>query len=234
MSLRYSIATILITFIGVFCIFPAIASAEVRGYWAHPKFSAPIYKESNDSSFKKSRLHLFTEDGFPEVYKVFKEKIVDGVNWVMIGMPARPNGQRGWVKSYALGKIHKALKELRINRSNFTAKLWLFKDGKDPKIIWKARVGVGAPGTETPKGDFWIRERINGFDLGTIYGPIAFGTSAYSVLSDWPGGGVVGIHGTNEPGLIPGAVSHGCIRLHNKKVKKLSKHLKIGTPVIIK
>jgi hypothetical protein len=36
-----------------------------------------------------------------------------------------------------------------------------------------------------------------------FYGPVAFGTTARSaVLTDWPGGGFVGIHGTNEPQLI--------------------------------
>ena len=48
---------------------------------------------------------------------------------------------------------------------------------------------------------------------GGSYGPWAFGTSAYSVLSDWPGGGVIGIHGTNQPHLIPGRPSHGCVRV---------------------
>jgi hypothetical protein len=35
---------------------------------------------------------------------------------------------------------------------------------------------------------------------GTIHGRDAIGTSAYSRLSDWPGGGVIGIHGTNSHG----------------------------------
>jgi len=45
-----------------------------------------------------------------------------------------------------------------------------------------------------------------------VYGPVAFGTSAYARLSDWPGGGVVGIHGTNEPPQ-PGA---GLARMHSR------------------
>ena len=66
------------------------------------------------------------------------------------------------------------------------------------RVVWKAPVGIGAPGMETPRGRFWIREKFRAG--GGIYGPWAFGTSAYSALSDWPGGGVVGIHGTNQPG----------------------------------
>jgi lipoprotein-anchoring transpeptidase ErfK/SrfK len=67
----------------------------------------------------------------------------------------------------------------------------------------------------------------------SLYGPYAFGTSAYSILSDWPGGGVVGIHGTNQPALIPGRPSHGCIRLRNPDITYLANHLPIGAPVRI-
>jgi lipoprotein-anchoring transpeptidase ErfK/SrfK len=92
---------------------------------------------------------------------------------------------------------------------------------------------MGAPGTPTPKGRFWIRERLHGF--GGSFGPWAFGTSAYSnVLTDWPGGGVIGIHGTDQPGLIPGRPSHGCVRVPNWKVSRLAKLMPIGTPVRIR
>jgi len=53
------------------------------------------------------------------------------------------------------------------------------------------------------------------------------------VLSDWPGGGVVGIHGTNQPQLIPGRPSHGCIRVPNAAIKRLWQLMPIGTPVRI-
>ena len=92
---------------------------------------------------------------------------------------------------------------------------------------------MGAPGAPTPAGRVYIRERIRNLGGRAIYGPIAFGTSAYSRLSDWPGGGVIGIHGTNQPWLIPGRVSHGCVRVPNWAVKRLAGLLKIGTPLKI-
>ena len=68
-----------------------------------------------------------------------------------------------------------------------------------------------------------------------FYGPIAFGTTARSaVLTDWPGGGFVGIHGTNEPQLIPGRVSHGCIRLRNADMLRLAVLMPVGTPLTIR
>jgi lipoprotein-anchoring transpeptidase ErfK/SrfK len=41
----------------------------------------------------------------------------------------------------------------------------------------------------------------------------------------------VGLHGTNEPNLIPGRPSHGCIRLPNNKVTQLWRRLPVGTPL---
>ena len=109
--------------------------------------------------------------------------------------------------------------------------LTLYKNGK---VIFSTRVGTGKSSTPTPHGHFYIRDRLDGFPADSEYGPTAFGTSALSnVETDWPGGGVIGIHGTNEPSLIPGHPSHGCIRLPNWEIVKLAKLLPIGTPLTI-
>jgi lipoprotein-anchoring transpeptidase ErfK/SrfK len=68
----------------------------------------------------------------------------------------------------------------------------------------------------------------------SFYGPVAFGTTARSaVLTDWPDGGFIGIHGTNAPQLLPGRVSHGCIRLDNRDIIRLTALMPVGTPVTI-
>jgi lipoprotein-anchoring transpeptidase ErfK/SrfK len=54
------------------------------------------------------------------------------------------------------------------------------------------------------------------------------------VLTDWPGGGVVGIHGTNEPRLLTGHVSHGCIRMRNADILRLDRIIEVGAPVTIR
>lgn len=67
-----------------------------------------------------------------------------------------------------------------------------------------------------------------------FYGPLAFGTSARSpVLTDWPDGGFVGIHGTDRPGSLPGRVSHGCIRMRNPDIVRLGKLMPVGTPITV-
>ena len=78
-----------------------------------------------------------------------------------------------------------------------------------------------------------VRDRLTSF-ASPAYGPIAFGTSARApYLTDWPDGGYIGIHGTNEPQLIPGRISHGCIRLTDAAIVKLAQLMPVGTPVTI-
>ncbi len=133
------------------------------------------------------------------------------------------------MRESALGPLYRVSTRLVVDRSD--QKAVLFRHGRR---IWSAPVGIGAPDTPTPPGHFWIREKFKVADSSGIYGPRAFGTSDYSVLTDWPGGGVIGIHGTNEPSLIPGRPSHGCIRLKNGDVKRLYGLMGIGTPLLIK
>jgi lipoprotein-anchoring transpeptidase ErfK/SrfK len=44
---------------------------------------------------------------------------------------------------------------------------------------------------------------------------------------------VIGIHGTDQPWLIPGRPSHGCIRVPNPAIRRLARLMPIGTPVRI-
>jgi lipoprotein-anchoring transpeptidase ErfK/SrfK len=92
---------------------------------------------------------------------------------------------------------------------------------------------VGKRETVTPRGHFYVMEKLRTTNA-PAYGPFAIGTSAYApTLSEWPGGGVVGIHGTNEPQLIPGRPSHGCIRMRDADVARLWSTIRLGTPIEI-
>ncbi len=171
---------------------------------------------------------MLTEEGYPEVYELLEEIArANGETWVHLRVPGRPNGRSGWVLRAALGAFHVTHWALRVNLSLLRATLYL-----DGRPVWSAPVGVGAPATPTPTGNFWIRERFR-VPGHTLYGPFAFGTSDYSSLTEWPRGGVVGIHGTNEPALVPGRPSHGCIRMRNADVLYLSHRLPVGAPVQI-
>jgi hypothetical protein len=210
-------------------VYAAVSNERTRTRWAHATARAVARARPRNRARGVTRLRYDTEDGFPEVYVVlmrYTDK--DGRVWLKVRLPMRPNGRKGWVPREALGRLHTVSTFLRIDKRRLRATLY-----RGGKRVWRAPVGVGASGTETPSGRFYVRERLKVRSRGSLYGPLAFGTSAYSKLSDWPGGGVVGIHGTNQPRLIPGRPSHGCVRVRNPDIVRLGKLMPIGTPVRI-
>jgi lipoprotein-anchoring transpeptidase ErfK/SrfK len=170
-----------------------------------------------------------TAEGTTNIVLVLGEVSRSGGTWVHVRLPVLPNERTGWVPRTALGGYQFVHTQLVVDRARFSATL--VSHGRP---VFRARVGVGRSAWPTPSGDFYIRDKVSGFD-DPFYGPVAFGTSARSaVLTDWPGGGFVGIHGTNEPGLIPGRISHGCIRMRNEDILRLARLMPVGTPLTIK
>jgi L,D-transpeptidase catalytic domain len=197
--------------------------------WAHADRRAPIRATPTADGRRVARLRLVTEDGYPEVYLALRSRRAGGRTWIEVRIPSRAGRRTGWVRRRGLGPLHTVTTVLDIYRRGLRAVV-----RRDGRAVWRARIGIGAPGTPTPAGRFYIRERLRNLGGSPIYGPWAFGTSAYSGLSDWPGGGVIGIHGTNQPWLIPGRPSHGCIRIRNPAIRRLARLMPIGTPVRIR
>jgi hypothetical protein len=187
-----------------------------------------VRAQPSTSARSVGRLRYLTEDGPFEVYPVLESRLEGEHTWLRIRLPMRPNGRTGWVRREVLGRLKEVRTMLRVNRR--TLRATLYRDGRK---IWASPIGVGKRATPTPAGHFWIRSRLRGLRGDPGYGPFAFGTGAYSVLSEWPGGGVIGIHGTDRPRLIPGRPSHGCIRVPNAAITRLWKRMPIGTPVLI-
>lgn len=99
-------------------------------------------------------------------------------------------------------------------------------------------VAIGGVGWETPVG----LHRISAKTIDPIWYPPAWAGVAGPVypgpenpLGDrWLGlFGGYGIHGTNRPDSIGGAVSHGCIRMYPEKIRRLFDLVDVGTPVRI-
>lgn len=201
----------------------AFAAPASAGEWAHPVNIVPIRAQPHTGAERVATTRLLTEDKLPEVYLVLSHD----ERWAKVRIPGRPNGRTGWVRRSALGPIRRVDTRISVNRA--TATLTLTKRGR---TIFTARVGVGKAATPTPAGHYWVREKLR-FTNAPLYGTHALGTAAYARVSDWPGGGVVGIHGTNQPQLIPGRPSNGCIRVRNADMARLYRLTPIGTPITI-
>jgi hypothetical protein len=176
-------------------------------------------------------LKQFRADFRPQyVLALDARRAKDGhATWYRISVPGRPNGRTGWVRAGAL-ELHPVKKRLIIYRGARRFEFW-----EATRLLRSGKVAVGKPGAETPLGLFYVTDKFDpAIDPAwAILGAYAFETSAYSKLSDWPGGGIVGVHGTPWPNLLGQAVSHGCIRLDNRDVEFLRHRVPLGTPVKI-
>ena len=171
-------------------------------------------------------LHQFRTDfRYQEVLAIAATHDADGKLWYRLNLPMRPNGTTGWVSARQV-ELHHVTVRILINIAE--RRLQLLRGNR---VLYTTKVAVGAPGMETPTGHFYVQVRFHPDD--PFLGVFAFETSAYSKLTEWPGGGVVGIHGTSLPSLLGRAVSHGCVRVSNSAARVLERLVPLGTPVSI-
>lgn len=161
----------------------------------------------------------------PLLFLVHKRKD----KWLDVYLPTRPNLSRGWIRA----------SDVRLVRDDFRVAIQL---KRHRLIAWQGkrrvvteRIATGKSLTPTPTGTYYLTDLIRPPDPNGFYGPYAFGLSAHSpILTNFEGGdGQVGIHGTNDPSVLGGNVSHGCIRVRNSAIRRLARLLPLGTPVII-
>ena len=100
------------------------------------------------------------------------------------------------------------------------------------RVVLKFPVSVGAPENPSPAGEYRVINRVT----NPVYyhpGEVIPAGPDNPVGPRWIGLNIkgYGIHGTNEPRLIGRDVSHGCIRLRNRDVKRLFARVRVGDAV---
>jgi lipoprotein-anchoring transpeptidase ErfK/SrfK len=149
--------------------------------------------------------------------------------WYRVQLPLRPNGVTGYVPASTVW-VGRVTTRIVIDLSD--RRVTLFRRGRP---ILRAPAAVGTPTTPTPRGSFYVTQRLVPTNRNGPYGPGAIGISAFSnVHTGWTQGGPIGIHGTNEPWTIGRRATNGCIRLHNHVLKRLFRATPAGTPVVVR
>lgn len=198
-------------------------------YYGFVEEPVPVRSSPSHRGRVVEHLGTTTADGTSMVVEAIAETTAPRDQWLEIHMPVLPNSRTGWIPRSALSQLIPVRTWLIINTEHLRASLV-----DSGRTVFSAPIGVGKASTPTPHGQFYVIDRLDNLGYGGQYGPLAFGTSAKSpVLTDWPGGGVVGVHGTNEPQLVPGHPSHGCIRMRNQDILRLGRLMPVGTPVTI-
>jgi L,D-transpeptidase catalytic domain len=154
-----------------------------------------------------------------------------GELWVRLRLPIWPNGQEGWVDASDVrlqptrDRIVIDLSERRLTRF------------RGIRVIDRIGVGVGGASTPTPPGRYFVWARVATGRPSGPYGSFILGLSGFSDAiepwTDWPGEPRLAIHGTEDPGDAGRAVSNGCIRVPNGRLRAL-RDVPMGTPVVVR
>lgn len=148
--------------------------------------------------------------------------------WYRVQLPVRPNGATGYVSANAV-TVRAVRTRLDIDLSS--RRVSFFKDGR---LVLATTAGIGAPQTPTPTGRYYVNQRLLAPDPSGPFGPGGIGISGFSpVLSDWAQGGPIAIHGTNDPSSVGRSVTHGCLRIENRLLRRLLRVTETGSPVNI-
>jgi len=151
----------------------------------------------------------------------------EGDAWYRVLLPLRPNGSAAWVRERDVS-LRRIDQRIEVDLSDRTLRYYVHDDLKR-----HFRVGVGTDATPTGIGTFYVWVKIRYSSPYQPYGIAALGLSGFSpVLSEWPGGGRMAIHGTSSPSDLGNAVSHGCVRVFNDDLRSLL-DVPLGTPVQI-
>jgi len=153
----------------------------------------------------------------------------DGLRWLYVSLPGRPNGHTGWIRQRATVA---STTRWHIVVDTSRRRVIVYRDGRPVRTV---EAVVGKPSTPTPRGEFFVEEAIElrATDVGA---PFALALSARSnVLQEFDGGpGQVALHGlANVGGVLGSAVSHGCVRLDNGTMRWLVVRIGPGVPVTI-
>jgi lipoprotein-anchoring transpeptidase ErfK/SrfK len=171
-------------------------------------------------------LNGVSTDPIPQVFRVLRKR-PDG--WVQVELPQRPNGQTGWIP---LREVSLTQTPYRIQVSLSAHQITVFDKSA---VLYQGPVATGAAATPTPTGSYYIRVLLRSSDPSSVYGPFAFGLSAHSdALTTFSGSDAeIGLHGNNDTSALGHNISHGCIRMDNTAITRLSAILPLGTPVNI-
>jgi len=129
-----------------------------------------------------------------------------------------------------------AVREIRLVVKRNQRQVYVYQG---EQLLTSYRIAVGKKGWETPLGNFRVfnmetNPTFKSFKTGKIIPPGADNPLGVRWIGIWTDGKTqLGFHGTDQEELIGKAVSHGCIRMHNKDVIALYQLVQIGTLVTV-
>src|SRR5262245_12219130 len=165
-----------------------------------------------------------TEFGSPQTLPVALRK----GDWIAVRSTALGNRRIGWVRAQPLRLVRRPV-QLDVDLSK---RVLIVRD--DGAVLRTIGVAIGAPDTPTPRGRFYVTDKLRGADFGPYYGCCILALSGRqpNLPEGWSGGDRLAIHGSPKP-TWGTAVSNGCLHAAEADLRYLMKTVRLGTAVRI-
>jgi lipoprotein-anchoring transpeptidase ErfK/SrfK len=162
-----------------------------------------------------------TPFGTPTTFSVMSTQ----PGWARVISTDLPNGRLGWIPSTQVRLTFDPY-ALEVDLSRRTLVVW-----RAGTIQQEIPVGIGAPGSATPHGQFAITDRLRNFD-SEAYGCCLLVLSGHQthLRSGWTGGDRLAIHVGSGIGA---AVSNGCLHASDPAMRWLLDRIPLGTRIVI-
>src|SRR5687767_3418222 len=145
--------------------------AEGTTYYAEAKVPEVQIYDAEDATEPTQALPNPGDHGVPLVF------LVDGLDIqqdrVPVYLPTKPNGSKGWIDTAQVDFVENPY-SIKVQLSAFKLTV-----NKGSETIIDTPVGLGQVGMETPQGMYFIKELIQNPNPDDVYGPYAYGISAY-------------------------------------------------------
>ncbi|SJZ56918.1 L,D-transpeptidase family protein [Selenihalanaerobacter shriftii] len=182
-----------------------------------------LQRQLKELGFYKRELNLVYDwntylavNKFQKANNLTIDGIVDEKTWLNLAQAL----DKGKSQEVASEKLKPPEGEVFLLIDAYKKQMTVYSDGEP---YHKFPVAVGKPSTKSPIGEWAVIAKDAHWGGG-------FGVRWMRLNVPW---GIYGMHGTNKPGSIGTAASHGCIRMFNRHVKILYSWVDVGTRVKI-
>jgi hypothetical protein len=141
-------------------------SDEKVAHWAAVLRTTVVRAQPRASARKVTTLGTWTTDDTQNILLVLQGFAVSSrLTWYRVRLSILPNNSTGWVQSRYVGPLFAVHTHLYVDRAHLRATL-----KRDGVTVFSTIVGVGKSIWPTPRGEFYIRDKMTGFG-NPVYGP---------------------------------------------------------------
>jgi L,D-transpeptidase catalytic domain len=153
--------------------------------------------------------------------------------WIEVRHTSLGNSGTGWVDLRA-APLELAPRTVRLEVDLSDRQLLVY--GHDRRAqARRISVAIGAPGTPTPPGVYYVTDKLRGADYGSVYGCCILALSGRqpNLPQGWSGGDRLAIHGSPTP-TWGKDVSNGCLHARESDLRYLMKVVPLGSLVTVR